>query len=135
MTHSNETQAPRKRDIEFIKRLDILTADLLCDPHLSSAKLAEHFCVCQRQFARQIRSSLGVNTTQYVQRKRVERACRLLVDTELSLTDIYVKCGFESANYFTRVFRKLTGDTPSEFRRKAWEGEIDKATDYAIGAK
>lgn len=125
MTHLDEIKAPRKRDVEFIKHLDRLTADLLCDPHLSSAKLAEHFCVCQRQFARQMKSSLGVNTTQYVQRKRVERACRLLTDTELSLTDIYVKCGFESANYFTRVFRKLTGDTPSDYRKKAQEQNIE----------
>lgn len=124
MTHPDEIKNPCKRDIEFIKRLDTLTADLLCDPHLSSAKLAEHFCVCQRQFARQMKKSLGVNTTQYVQRKRVERARRLLSDTELSLTDIYVKCGFESANYFTCVFRKLTGDTPSDYRKKAQNQQI-----------
>lgn len=120
MTSSTESKALSKRDIEFVKRLDELIADLLCDPQLSSATLAGHFCVCQRQFARQVKRVLGMNTTQYIQRKRVERACRLLADTELMITDIYVKCGFESANYFTRVFRKLTDDTPSDFRKKAW---------------
>lgn len=108
----------RKRDLDFVKRLDELTADLLCDPQLSSGTLAGHFCVCQRQFARQVKRVLGMNTTQYIQRKRVERAKRLLVDTELTLTDIYVKCGFESANYFTRVFRSHTGKTPSALRNE-----------------
>lgn len=119
MTSPTEPNAQSKRDLEFIRRLDELIADLLCDPRLSSATLAGYFCVCQRQFARQVKRVLGMNTTQYIQRKRVERASRLLADTELSLTDIYVKCGFESANYFTRVFRKLTGDTPSDYRKKS----------------
>lgn len=120
MTNTTEPKVLRKRDHVFVKHLDELVADLLCDPRLSSAMLATHFCVCQRQFARQVKRVLGMNTTQYIQRKRVERARRLLADTELPITDIYVKCGFESANYFTRVFRKLTGDTPSDFRKKVW---------------
>lgn len=120
MTNTTEPKVLRKRDHVFVKHLDELVADLHCDPRLSSAMLATHFCVCQRQFARQVKRVLGMNTTQYIQRKRVERARRLLADTELPITDIYVKCGFESANYFTRVFRKLTGDTPSDFRKKVW---------------
>lgn len=119
MTPTPPQKASRKRDIEFVKRLDELIADLLCDPHLSSAKLAGHFCVCQRQFARQVKRLLGMNTTQYIQHKRVERASRLLCNTELTITDIYVKCGFDSANYFTRVFHNITGVTPSAFRRTA----------------
>lgn len=121
MTNSTLPNALRKRDLEFVSRLEELVADLLCDPQLSSAKLAEHFCVCQRQFARQVKRTMGVNTTQYIQNKRVERAKRLLGDTELTITDIYVKCGFESANYFTRVFRNHTGVTPSVYRNDAWE--------------
>lgn len=120
MTNATPPKALRKRDLEFVGRLEALVADLLCDPQLSSAKLADHFCVCQRQFARQVKRTMGVNTTQYIQRKRVERARRLLADTELTITDIYVKCGFESANYFTRVFRNHTGVTPSAFRNEAW---------------
>lgn len=123
MTKPSLPLASPTRDAEFVKRLDELIADLLCDPRLSSSMLADHFCICQRHFARQVKNTLGVNTTLYIQRKRVERARRLLADTELPLIDIYVKCGFESANYFTRVFRKLTGDTPSDFRRKAWEAK------------
>lgn len=127
MTNTTEPKVLRKRDHVFVTRLDELVADLLCDPRLSSAMLAEHFCVCQRQFARQVKRTTGMNTTQYIQRKRVERARRLLADTELTITDIYVKCGFDSANYFTRVFRNHTGVTPSVFRNDAWNDVVASA--------
>lgn len=127
MTNITEPKALRKRDLDFVRRLDELVSDLLCDPRLSSAMLADHFCVCQRQFARQVKRTTGMNTTQYIQRKRVERARRLLADTELTITDIYVKCGFDSANYFTRVFRNHTGVTPSVFRNDAWNDVVASA--------
>lgn len=53
----------------------------------------------------------------YIQRLRLERACTLLMQTNLSVTEISVKCGFNDSNYFTRQFKKVYGITPKAYRK------------------
>jgi two-component system response regulator YesN len=47
---------------------------------------------------------------------RIERAGDLLADPGLSVKEVARRSGFESPYYFSRLFRKVTGRTPSEFR-------------------
>ncbi|MDR2479931.1 MAG: AraC family transcriptional regulator [Treponema sp.] len=54
---------------------------------------------------------------QYLQRRRVERAERLLVNPELSITEVAMEAGFTSITAFNRVFKKIKKCTPSEFRK------------------
>lgn len=53
--------------------------------------------------------------TKYIQQYRVDKSKELLVNTELSVDEIAVKVGFANASYFCKVFKSLTGKTPSEF--------------------
>ena len=50
---------------------------------------------------------------------RINRACRLLHSTELSITEIAEKTGFDDLNYFSRKFRQIKGLTPKEFRKSS----------------
>ena len=59
---------------------------------------------------------LKVSPSAYVTRRRVEQAKSLLRETERSITDIATGLGFSTSSYFTAVFRRLTGQTPSEYR-------------------
>ncbi|GIO86952.1 hypothetical protein J25TS5_38840 [Paenibacillus faecis] len=52
----------------------------------------------------------------YLQRLRLERACTLLRQTNLSITDISYECGFNDSNYLARQFKKKYGMTPKSFR-------------------
>ena len=54
----------------------------------------------------------------FVNELRVGRACRLLAETERSITDIALACGFANLSNFNRQFRRLKHTTPSEFRRQ-----------------
>lgn len=54
----------------------------------------------------------------YHLRKRVELACRLLRDSDVSITDIAFDCGFSSSQNFATVFRRHTGTSPSGFRKR-----------------
>lgn len=66
------------------------------------------------------KDTTGMTPNDYLQRLRVERAKSALATTPQSVTDIALGCGFSSSQYFSTVFRKYTGSTPSEFRlRKA----------------
>ncbi|WP_438350758.1 helix-turn-helix domain-containing protein [Paenibacillus sp. FA6] len=54
----------------------------------------------------------------YLQRLRLERACTLLNQTSLSITEISYECGFNDSNYFTRQFKKTYDMSPKSFRNK-----------------
>jgi len=68
-------------------------------------------------FARQFKQSTGVAPYQYHTQQRIERAKALLSQGDESIADISFRLGFTHQSHFTTQFRKLTGATPSAFRR------------------
>ena len=60
----------------------------------------------------------GVAPTRYIQQYRVEKAKELLVNSSGSVEEIAVSVGFANSSYFCKVFKALTGLTPSEFAEK-----------------
>lgn len=60
----------------------------------------------------------GVPPTKYIQQYRVERAKELLVNSSGSVEDIALAVGFANSSYFCKVFKSVTGMTPSEFAEK-----------------
>ena len=66
---------------------------------------------------RQVKRTLGHSPHDEIRRIQLEKACHLLANTHLSLTELARRCGFREPNYFMRVFRESTGKTPTEFRR------------------
>ncbi|GAA4724267.1 AraC family transcriptional regulator [Isoptericola chiayiensis] len=67
---------------------------------------------------RRMRRVFGLTPKQFVLRARVDRATALLVQTDLALADVAVRAGFYDQPSFTRTFVRLTGETPSAYRRK-----------------
>lgn len=65
------------------------------------------------------RRRTGMTPVHYRNQVRVERAKHLLLDGTLGLEEIAGRVGFDDARYFARVFKKQTGASPSEFRRRA----------------
>ncbi|MBE6740092.1 MAG: helix-turn-helix domain-containing protein [Ruminococcaceae bacterium] len=52
-----------------------------------------------------------------IRRKRIERACRYLIETDRSIKDIAFSCGFYNTDYFSVAFKKSTGTSPLKFRK------------------
>jgi AraC family transcriptional regulator len=67
-------------------------------------------------FARLFKQATGQTPHQYVTRRRIERAKRLLTETEWPLIDIGHQVGFTDQSYFTAVFRRYVGTTPKGYR-------------------
>ena len=57
-----------------------------------------------------------VNFSAWLNEFRVEKAKTMLVSTRLSIREVSLACGYTDANYFARVFKRITGKTPSEYR-------------------
>ncbi len=90
------------------------------DAHLGSeitlADLAVLVDISQFHFGRLFKQSLGLSPYQYLLQQRVERAKTLLKQTDKSIADIALECGFNSHSHMGRKFRQLTDMTPKAYR-------------------
>ena len=75
--------------------------------------------VSRSTLERQFRKLLGRTPQQEIRHTQVKRAQDLLATTELSTDQIASLCGFEHAEYFHVVFKRVTGRTPGDYRRQA----------------
>jgi AraC-like DNA-binding protein/ligand-binding sensor protein len=67
-------------------------------------------------FSNIFKEEMGENLTNYLNRLRVERAGRLLTETEMSLSEIAGLCGFENQSWFSKIFKSFTGISPGKYR-------------------
>jgi transcriptional regulator GlxA family with amidase domain len=78
-------------------------------------------------FSRQFTAYVGVPPYRYLIGLRIARAVELLRDTELSVTQICSRVGFNSLSHFTTTFRRHTGLSPSDYRRRIdWEQRANR---------
>ncbi len=94
--------------------LDYIEAYL--DQDLRLEQLAQLLDISQFHFSRLFKQSLGSSPHQYLIQQRVERAKKLLKQTEQSITDIALICGFSSHSHLSKQFRQVTGMTPKAYR-------------------
>ena len=92
-----------------------LTSTVTVDQIAASAGISAR--ECQRTFLR----CLHYTPMEYLRRRRLLAASRLLIETDLPITEIALGCGFSSPSYFSYQFRLLAGNTPAEYRKKAKE--------------
>jgi len=67
-------------------------------------------------FSRAFKQSMGMTATNYIAERRIERAKRMLEETEWPISEIALRSGFSSQSHFTTAFRRLAGATPKAFR-------------------
>ena len=71
--------------------------------------------ISESHFIRSFRGVFGETPHRYLQRRRVERSMFLLRDTDRSVTDICFDVGFTSRGTFSRTFRDIVGESPSDY--------------------
>ncbi|RPD41177.1 chromate resistance protein ChrB domain-containing protein [Chitinophaga barathri] len=81
-----------------------LSKDLDINPSYLSREFSKHFD--------------NLSFGDYIRKQRIEKAIQLMADPSYSLTDIGYLTGFSDQSHFTRIFKKITGDNPSQYRKK-----------------
>jgi len=104
--------APRKlrKAIEFIKE------NLDNEETVALAMIADVVQMSYSHFSRAFKQSMGVTPNGYMTEQRIERAKKLLSETDLPIADIALRTGFASQSHFTTTFRRLVWTTPKGFR-------------------
>jgi AraC-like DNA-binding protein len=86
------------------------------DEPLTNRRLAKLAHMSVRNFERRFRSRFHLTPQRYLKKLRLRMACRALVYTRQSLTEVAMGCGFSDQSHFTREFRRSFGRTPREYR-------------------
>jgi transcriptional regulator GlxA family with amidase domain len=81
-------------------------------------RLANVSGVSEAHFARSFKKAFGVPPHRYLLTRRIERAKALLRDTDEAIIEIALQTGWNSLGTFGRVFRDVTGESPSELRAR-----------------
>jgi AraC family transcriptional regulator len=85
---------------------------------ITLANLAASAGLSRMYFAKQFRATTGMRPHDFVLRKRIARAQQLLAETSDALVDIALSVGFHTQAHFTTVFKRISGNTPYQFRRE-----------------
>lgn len=84
---------------------------------LSLEDIAGKSNISIRHLNRIFRSYYQMTPISYLQKLRLEKACHLLKNGNMSITEISYECGFNDSNYFTRQFKKTFGKSPKTYRQ------------------
>jgi len=98
------------------------------EEEFSLKEMAHSVGLSPAYFSQMFRKSTGESPHQFVLRQRIERGKEMLRTAEGRVLDIAIACGFKTQQHFARVFRKLCGANPTEYR----EEFVEAASGYSI---
>jgi AraC family transcriptional regulator len=93
------------------------------EDELTLREMAQLVDLSISHFSQMFRKSTGETPHQFVLRQRVERAKEMLRAAETRVLDVAIACGFKTQQHFARVFRRLSGLSPTEYRQRLDESE------------
>ena len=107
-------QASRK----FVNDFTDAVNKCLISGELDHNLIAAALCVTRTQLNRKIKAITGLTTTEYISQIRISLAKKLLDNESLLIGDIAQRCGVDDVAYFSSIFKKATGYTPSGWRNR-----------------
>ena len=115
--HASQDPALLRRLLRAKDRMDAASHEEWPVPRLASVS-----GVSEAHFARSFREAFGVPPHRYLLTRRIERAKALLRDTDEPIIEIAFQTGWNSLGTFGRIFRDITGESPSELRTREQAG-------------
>ena len=115
---------PTEEDGAVAAHLDSLmeTRQIYRDPELNLSRIARKLGLPARSVSTAVNRIHGMSVSQYVNEFRIRFACDQLVRTELPVTSVMFEAGFISKSNFNREFLRVTGASPTEYRRREQAG-------------
>lgn len=107
-----------KADKEFIKKMVDVVYKQMDEGYVDIELIAKMFDIGTKQLSRRVFTITGDTLSAYVLKIRISKAKLMLKNNlDMSIGDIAMKCGFDDNAHFTRSFKKITNETPSQYRK------------------
>ena len=97
-------------------RVENYISDHLADK-ISVDELLREFSLSRGGLYRLFREEFGTSVNEYIMTMRMERAEKMLTETDASVSDVAASVGYSDYNYFIRAFKKRNGTSPLKYRR------------------
>ncbi|GAA0554745.1 substrate-binding domain-containing protein [Chitinophaga japonensis] len=111
-SHSNKT------DRKFVNDFTAIVEENLGNDQFSVDDICQQLTVSKMQLYRKVKKLLDCNVNDYILEARVKKAQYLLLNSQLSVSEIAYTCGFSSPAYFSTVFKNRSRQTPKAFREQ-----------------
>ena len=85
---------------------------------ISSGRVAKELHLSRSYFCNLFKKNTGLTFTEYLSRARIEHVKKLLLNQKMRVSEIAFQTGFQSLTHFNRVFRKVTGQSPTDYRQR-----------------
>ena len=93
--------------------------------NLSLNDIAGHCHISPAYFSHIFHKEMGKPFKKWVNQIKIEHACRLLENSELSVLEVSLECGFHSISHFGKIFKNTVGITPKEYRKRVAFHQIE----------
>lgn len=104
------------KDEELMNKVDQYINDNLSETTLRVDALSDYVGLSRSQFHRRIKEIMGVSPSDYIRNIKLQKACALLRDTDIDISQVAYSLGFNAQSHFSTQFKRFSGLTPSEYR-------------------
>ncbi len=112
----NGKKSAGKDEKEFLAQVKNYIIEHLTE-NISVEQIASKFYISYYYLCHLFKKHVKKTLNQYRTAKRLEKAIRALLESDQKITDIATSCGFDNVSYFSEIFFKHVGETPSDFRK------------------
>lgn len=109
----------QERDDAFRQKVEEMVVRNLSDADYNTESLARDMGMTKTTLLSNIKIVFGISPTELMNRIRIQAAEELLTKTDLSVSEVAYRTGYNDPKYFSRVYKKFFGCTPSETRTKS----------------
>ncbi len=105
------------QDQAFVEKVLALIHDNLEESNLDVQLLADKLSISRTGLHNKIKSVMKMSTTEFINTVRINKAKEMMNTSDITFSEISYKVGYSDSAYFSRIFKKITGKTPGEFRK------------------
>ena len=105
-------------DNPYVSQTIAYISEHLTEP-IAIADIADVLHLNPQYVMRVFKKEMGCPILQYITAKRIALAVRYLEETNISVSDVAILCGFDNYSYFIRIFKRFTKETPVSYRKNA----------------
>ncbi|MGZ2371197.1 hybrid sensor histidine kinase/response regulator transcription factor [Ancylomarina sp. YFZ004] len=105
----------KSEDEKFANTLQEILDKFLPDPEFSVDQFCSETCMSRTQLHRKLKALTGLSATAFIRSQRIKLAVNMMLKPDISISDVCFATGFNDTSYFSKCFKEIQGQTPTEY--------------------